>query len=107
MDSVNYTIKIDKIFSGNYNNLTDVAIRVDWTLLGTFRGLTYAMPQTINLTPPNGGEFIPLANLTNETIASWIEQQFITLPDIKRVIENSLREQDAVRSLNLTERSEE
>lgn len=105
MDLVNYTIKIDKIFSGNYNNLTDVAIRVDWTLLGTFRDLTYAMPQTINLTLPNGEEFIPLANLTDAIITSWIEQQFIALPDIKRIIENSLREQDAVRSLNVIERS--
>jgi hypothetical protein len=107
MDSVNYTIKINKIFSGYYGNNTDTVIRVDWTLTGTFRGLTYNMPQSINLTPPNGGQYIPLANITDTTLVSWIEQQCAELPNLKLAIENTLRQQDTLTLLTVTDRTEE
>lgn len=106
--SVAYSIRVDRFFSMESGGLANVIMRVEWTLIGTFNGITHHVPQTHYLNPPVvGGAFIPLQEVTDADIAGWIEAQCAELPALKLVVENTLRQQDALQAFTVTERGAE
>lgn len=82
-----FIIKVNAIRTTSVGDLTDVVKQVEWTMVGTEAGKTFELPQTTTLQDPDGQPFIPLANLTETQIASWIEATDTRLPGIKAHIQ--------------------
>lgn len=62
------------------NGLADCIVQVDFNVVGTQEGQTFALPATTNLHAPDAGNFKQLANVTEADVAGWIEGAFANLP---------------------------
>lgn len=71
--STTFTYKINAIRTATVGDNTDVVKQVEWTMQGTQEGQTFELPQTTTLPDPDGHPFIPLAQLTEAEVISWIE----------------------------------
>lgn len=85
-----FEIKINNIRTANVGEFTNVVKQVDWTLTGIKEGQEFSLPQTTELADPNGHPFIPLSQLTEADVISWIESNEQRMPDIKAHIEQVL-----------------
>lgn len=97
-----FTIKVNGIRTTTENNLQNVIKQVDWVLSGEEAGQTFELPQTTILTNPVSESFIPLAEVTEQNVISWVEANEPRLNAIKAHIQNVLDEQVAKAALTST-----
>lgn len=98
-----FEIKINNIRTADIGELTNVVKQVDWTMVGTKGGQTFSLPQTTELSDPNGHPFIPLVQLTEADVINWVELTDIRIPDIKAHIELVLNKEVAKSALKAAE----
>ena len=94
-----FTIRVNGIRTTTENNLQNVIKQVDWVLAGEESGQTFQLPQTTVLNNPVSESFIPLAEVTEANVISWVEANEPRLNAIKAHIQNVLDEQVAKANL--------
>ena len=71
--SATFTTKINAIRTGTVGELTNVIKRVDFTLSGTQDGQTFELPRSVEIGDPDPANFIPLTDVSEANVASWVE----------------------------------
>jgi len=82
-----FEIKINAIRTGTVGELENVIKRVEFTVKGTEAGQTFELPQHIDLTDPETDQFIPLAEVTEAEVITWIETAFTNMAAVKAHIQ--------------------
>lgn len=82
-----FTIKITGIRTQTVNGLENVVKQVDWTMTGTEGNQSFELPQTTTVPDPQAETFIPLANLTEQQVISWVEANESRIPAIQAHIQ--------------------
>jgi len=85
--TADFTIKITGLRTATINGIENVVRQVDWVLSGNEAGQTFELPQTTTVPDPQAEGFIPLANLTEAEVASWIETHEPRMAGIKAHIQ--------------------
>ena len=85
--TANFTIKVTGLRTATVGNLQDVVKQVEWTMVGTEAGQTFELPQVTTVPDPDTPQFVPLQNLTEAQVVSWIEAHETRLPGIKAHIQ--------------------
>lgn len=98
-----FEIRINNIRTADIGELTNVVKQVDWTMVGTKEGQTFSLPQTTELSDPDGHPFIPLSQLTEADVINWVESTDARIPNIKAHIELVLNREVAKSSLKTAE----
>ena len=99
MTQATFTIVINGIKTTTVDGITDAVKQIDWTLKGELEGQTFELPQSTIIPDPIAAGFIPLANLTAETLVTWIETHEDKMEAIKSHIQYVLDKQVAVAAL--------
>jgi len=75
---INYNFKIESLECLiNDNGLTNVIQNVHWRYIGTSKlGNSNNMYSVETLPIPNPDDFLPIAELTNEIVITWLENIF-------------------------------
>jgi hypothetical protein len=97
-----FEIKPTGIRTGTVGELTQVIKKVEWTLKGTEQGQSFELPQTTDMGEPDSANFIPLSQVTEESVIAWIEATETRLPSIKAHIQYVLDKEVAKASLEAT-----
>ena len=85
--TANFTIKVTGLRTATVGNLQDVVKQVEWTMVGTEAGQTFELPQVTTVPDPDTPQFVPLQNLTEAQVVSWIEAHETRLPGIRAHIQ--------------------
>jgi len=85
--SATFTYKINAIRTATIGDKTDVVKQVEWTMIGTQEGQTFELPQTTTLPDPDGQPFVPLIELTEAEVITWIENNDTRIDAIKAHIQ--------------------
>lgn len=102
MTQATFTITINGIKTATVDGISDAVKQVDWTLKGELEGQTFELPQTTIVPDPTEAGFIPLASLTPELIATWIEAHEDRMDAIKAHIQYVLDRQVIAATLTTT-----
>jgi hypothetical protein len=97
-----FTIKVNGIRTATVNGLENTVKQVDWALVGEEAGQKFELPQTSTLADPASEGFVPLANLTEAAVASWIEATATNLDSVKAHIQLVLDKEVARAGLTST-----
>ena len=82
-----FTIKVTGLRTATINGIENAVKQVEWTLIGTEGGQTFELPQSTTVPDPQSEGFVPLQNLTEAQVVSWIEAHETRLPGIKAHIQ--------------------
>ena len=85
--TANFTIKVTGLRTATVGNLQDVVKQVEWTMIGTEGTQTFELPQVTTVPDPDTPQFVPLQNLTEAQVVSWIEAHETRLPGIRAHIQ--------------------
>lgn len=100
--SAEFAIKITGLRTATINGIADAVKQVEWTLKGTEAGQTFELPQTTTVPDPQSEGFVPLQNLTEAQVVSWIEAHDERLPGIRAHIQSVLDREVAKAALVTT-----
>lgn len=85
-----FTIKITGLRTQTVNGIENAVKQVEWTMIGTEAGQTFELPQTTTVPDPQSEGFIPLQNLTEAQVITWVETHDERIPSIKAHIQSVL-----------------
>ena len=85
--TASFEIITNAIRTGTVGELTNVVKQVDWTLKGHQDGQTFDLPQKTVIADPSPEAFIPLAQVTAENVAAWVEENTPAIDAIKAHIQ--------------------
>lgn len=94
-----FTIKVNGIRTTTVDGMQNVVKQVDWTMIGEESGQRFELPQTTILVDPVIDSFVPLTQVTEQTVISWIEANETRIPAIKAHIQIVLDKQVAESTL--------
>lgn len=94
-----FTIKVTGIRTATVNGLQNVIKQVTWTMIGEELGQRFELPQTTDLPNPTSETLVPLSELSEENVISWIEANETRIPSIKAHIQFILDKQIAESAL--------
>ena len=94
-----FEIKVNAIRTGTVGDLTNVIRKVEWTLKGTERGQSFALPQTTDLGEPQADSFVPLAQVDEASVIAWVEATETRMPGLKAHIQMFLDKEVAKAAL--------
>lgn len=77
-----FNIKVNAIRTGAVGELNDVIKRVDFDVIGTQSGQTFALPQSIEIADPDPSVFILLPNVTEADVIRWIGENFPSIDSV-------------------------
>lgn len=97
-----FTTKINAIRTATVNGLENTVKQVDWTMVGEEAGLTFELPQTIDLADPESANFVPLASLTETAVIAWVEATVANVDAVKAHIQFVLDKEVAKAALAST-----
>lgn len=100
--SAEFTIKITGLRTATINGIADVIKQVEWTMQGTEAGQTFELPQSTTVPDPQSEGFVPLQNLTESQVVSWIEAHEPRIPGIRAHIQFVLDREVAKAALTST-----
>lgn len=100
--SATFTYKINSILTTTVGDKTGVVKQVEWTMKGTQDNSTFVLPQTTTLPDPDGQPFIPLAELTEAEVISWIDANEPRIDSIKAHIQFVLDKDVQTKALTST-----
>lgn len=100
--TANFTIQIKGIRTATVDNLQGVIKQVEWVLIGEESGQRFELPQTTLLTVQASETFIPLAEVTEANVVSWVEENETRLPGLKAHVQYVLDDKVAQANLNET-----
>jgi hypothetical protein len=98
-----FTIKVTGLRTQTINGIENAVKQVEWTLIGTEANQKFELPQTTEVPDPQLDEFIPLQNLTEAEVISWIETHETRLSGIKAHIQYVLDREVARAALTSTQ----
>jgi hypothetical protein len=82
-----FTIKITGLRTHTVNGVENVVKQIEWTMIGTESGQTFELPQTTEVPDPQADGFIPLSDLTETEVITWIETHEPRIPAIQAHIQ--------------------
>ena len=82
-----FTIKVTGLRTTTIDGIENAVKQVEWTMVGTEGDQTFELPQTTTVPNPQSEGFVPLQNLTESQVVSWIEAHETRLPGIKAHIQ--------------------
>lgn len=82
-----FTIKVTGLRTATINGIENAVKQVEWTMQGTEGGQTFELPQVTTVPDPQQEGFVPLQNLTEAQVVSWIEAHETRLPGIRAHIQ--------------------
>ena len=82
-----FAIKVTGLRTATINGIADAVKQVEWTMQGTEAGQTFELPQSTTVPDPQQEGFVPLQNLTESQVVSWIEAHETRLPGIRAHIQ--------------------
>jgi hypothetical protein len=85
--SADFTIKITGLRTATINGIENAVRQVDWTLSGSEAGQVFELPQTTTVPDPQAEGFVPLQDLTEAEVASWIQTHEPRMAGIKAHIQ--------------------
>lgn len=97
--SATFEIKINAIRTGAVGDLTDVIRKVEFTVKGTEEGQSFELPQTVDLSEPDAGNFTPFAQVGEADVVSWVEANFGNMDGVKAHIQYVLDKEVAKHAL--------
>jgi hypothetical protein len=100
--TADFTIKITGLRTATINGIENAVRQVDWILSGNEAGQVFELPQTTQVPDPQAEGFIPLQNLTEAQVVTWIETHDTRLPGFKAHIQYVLDGQVAQAALQPT-----
>lgn len=100
--TANFTIRVTGLRTATINGIADAVKQVEWVLVGTEASQSFELPQTTQVPDPQSEGFIPLQNLTEAQVVSWIETHETRLPGIKSHIQLVLDREVAEAALQPT-----
>jgi len=98
-----FTIKVTGLRTQTINGIENAVKQVEWTLIGEEANQKFELPQTTEVPDPQLDEFIPLQNLTEAEVISWIETHETRLSGIKAHIQYVLDREVARAALTSTQ----
>lgn len=99
MSETTFTIKVNKVYTADENNLTNVVKKVDWTLRGEKNGTSFELPQTTDVVDPTPENFVEFSSLTEANVIAWIESDEEKLAPVKAHIQYVLDKEFAKAAL--------
>jgi hypothetical protein len=90
-----FTIKITGLRTQTVNDIENAVKQVEWTMVGSEGEQTFELPQTTIVPDPQADGFIPLENLTEAQVITWIETHEPRIPAIQAHIQSVLDRQVA------------
>jgi hypothetical protein len=85
--TADFTIKVTGLRTQTINGIENAVKQVEWTLSGSEAGQTFELPQTTTVPDPQAEGFVPLQDLTEAEVASWIETHEPRMAGIKAHIQ--------------------
>lgn len=82
-----FAIKITGLRTQTVNGVENAVKQVEWTMVGTEGTQTFELPQTTIVPDPQSDGFIPLVNLTETQVITWIEEHEPRIPAIQAHIQ--------------------
>lgn len=95
-----FVVKVTGIRTGTLGDKSNVIKQVDWILTGEECNQKFELPQTTQLSDPDINKFIPLVELTENDVISWIETTEERMPSIKAHIQSVLDKEVAKSKLS-------
>ena len=71
--SITFTTKINGVRTADVDGLTKVVKHVEYTIKGEDGGQTFELPNKVELNSADPNSFVEFADLTEATVAGWIE----------------------------------
>jgi hypothetical protein len=90
-----FKIKITGLRTQTVNGVENTIKQVEWTMVGSEGEQTFELPQTTTVPDPQADGFIPLADLTEAQVITWIETHELRIPAIQAHIQSVLDRQVA------------
>lgn len=97
--SATFTTKITGLRTATVNNIENVVKQIEWTMQGTQDNQKFELPQTTTVPDPQSEQFIPIQQLTEQEVISWIETHDERLPAIRAHIQYVLDKETAKAAL--------
>jgi hypothetical protein len=94
-----FTFKITGLRTQTINGIQNAVKQVEWILKGSESNQIFELPQTTEVPDPQADGFIPLQDLTEVEVISWIETHETRLPSIKAHIQYVLNKEVAKATL--------
>lgn len=88
--SAEFTIKITGLRTATVNGIENAVKQVEWIMSGTEASQTFELPQSTLVPDPQSEGFVPLQNLTESQVVTWIETHETRIPAIKAHIQSVL-----------------
>jgi len=85
--SATFETKITAIRTQNVGELSNVIKAVEFTVKGSEEGQTFELPQLAELSAPEAEAFVPLAQVTEADVISWVESNFMNMDSVKAHIQ--------------------
>jgi hypothetical protein len=85
--TADFTIKVTGLRTQTINGIENAVKQVEWTLSGSEAGQVFELPQTTTVPDPQAEGFVPLQDLTEAEVASWIEAHEPRMAGIKAHIQ--------------------
>lgn len=97
--SATFEIKITGLRTGTVGQLANVVKKVEFTVKGVEEGQTFELPQTVDLSEPDAGNFTPFAQVGEADVVSWVEANFGNMDGVKAHIQYVLDREIAKHAL--------
>lgn len=86
-----FSISISGIRTRMLGALDGVIKIVDFKVVGSEGGCEFELPQTVELADPDQSSFIPLSQVDETTVISWVEEAFQGMDAVKGHIQLVLK----------------
>jgi hypothetical protein len=89
--TASFTISISAIRTRTIGSLDGVIKVVEFKVVGSEGGCEFELPQTVELGDPDQSSFIPLPQVDEQSVVSWVEGSFQNMHAVKSHIQFVLK----------------